>query len=153
PDQKIVVAGWTGAHIVLARYNVNGNLDATFGIDGLAMVSGGGISAVDVPAAVAVQGNGRIVVAGTADGPFGPLMAPFVSRFDPNGSIDLTFGASNNSLVFPNGVARQADGKILVAAESPNTVAAVERLLTDDPLPTASQRFVAQAYLDLLQRP
>ena len=28
----------------------------------------------------------------------------------------------------------------------------MNRLLTDDPLPTASQRFVAQAYLDLLQR-
>ena len=150
PDQKIVVAGWTGAHMVLARYDVNGNLDSTFGVDGLAMVSGGGLSAVDAPGAVAVQGNGRIVVAGTAFDRFGPLDA-FVSRFDPNGSMG-SFDFSDRTLVQPNGVAVQADGKILVAANN-NAAAVVVRLLTDDPQPTASQRFVAQAYLDLLQRP
>ena len=154
PDQKIVVAGGIGGNMVLARYDVNGNLDATFGVDGLAVMIGGGLTPGDFPAAVAVQGNGRIVVAGTLHiRDFG--RAPDVSRFNPNGSTDLTFNSSG-SLVMPNGVAVQADGKILVAASSgisPNTVAAVERLLTDDPLPTASQRFVAQAYLDLLQRP
>ena len=139
-----MVAGLTSdVETDLFRYNVNGNLDATFGTGGRARCG-----LLFNPSALAVQADGRIIVSSTANVTYPP---PFVIRFDPNGALDASFGtggvANISGITGPEHTALQSDGKILLAA-----MPGVARLLTNDPLPSASQRFVAQAYLDLLNR-
>jgi uncharacterized delta-60 repeat protein len=69
PDGKIVVAGYTAAvnsPTAVARLNSNGSPDGTFGTAGKVTVSFG--AAAMFGNAVALQGNGRIVVAGQRAG-------------------------------------------------------------------------------------
>ena len=63
PDGKIVIAGYTQADedVAVVRLNANGSLDATFGTAGKAKVDFG---VATFGNAVALQKNGRIVVAG-----------------------------------------------------------------------------------------
>jgi uncharacterized delta-60 repeat protein len=67
PDGKIVVAGYTQADedVAVARINANGSLDAAFGAAGKATVDFG---AATFGNAVALQPNGRVVVAGQRTG-------------------------------------------------------------------------------------
>lgn len=66
-DGKLVVVGWTYSPVsasgaAIARYNTNGSLDTSFGTDGtLVLGVGDGY-------AVAMQSDGKIVVAGHASG-------------------------------------------------------------------------------------
>jgi uncharacterized delta-60 repeat protein len=153
PDGKVLVAcpaANFGDKLALLRFDANGNLDPTFGVNGSIFLL------TSVSHALALQASGRILLSGDDS----QEVAPFVDRFDPNGTQDATFDATEaigfHALVFfPRGMAVQPDGEILVAATSGgsgNANALVTRLLTDNPLPSPSQRFVAQAYLDLLQR-
>jgi len=128
PDGKILGAGTysnSGAGtspIAVARLNLNGSLDTTFAGDGVA--NDPIFSAI--PRDIALQTNGKIVVAGTqiGGGIFGNDV--LVLRFNPNGTPDTTFGGdgrvqSNEDLTFQdaddlgNGVALAPDGKIAVA--------------------------------------
>ena len=114
-DGKIVAvgrAGGTGFRFALARYNPDGSLDMSF--------SGGGFETTDFGAgddeatAVALQGNGKIVVVGVAGGGDFAL-----ARYNPNGSLDTSFsGDGKQTTDFgaddeANGVALQGDGKIV----------------------------------------
>ena len=70
PDGKIVVAGvfqcqWQ-PDFALARYLPNGTLDATFGGDGTVLTDFGSGSE-DYANALAIQPDGKIVVAGYSD--------------------------------------------------------------------------------------
>ncbi len=67
PDGKIVVAGYTQADevVAVARINASGSLDTTFGAAGKATVDFG---VATFGNAVALQPNGRIVVAGQQTG-------------------------------------------------------------------------------------
>jgi uncharacterized delta-60 repeat protein len=139
----------------LARLNTNGTADTTFGTNGL--VSTGGIG--DTIVGIVVQPDGRIVAAGSS----GSQIA--VARYNPNGSLDTTYGTggrvltSVGSIDIPSGVIVQPDSKIVVTSSSTvsspsaHVVIAVVRYLGDDRTGTQNQRFVAQVYLDLLQRP
>ncbi len=64
-DGKIVVGGTTfngtSEDFALARYNPNGSLDSTFGTGGKTTIA---LGANDFATAVAIQPDGRIVVAG-----------------------------------------------------------------------------------------
>jgi uncharacterized delta-60 repeat protein len=130
PDGKIVVAGEAlqGPNIAsgernfaLARYNVDGTLDRTFGGDGKVTTDFGSGSEDDVINALVLQPNGNIVVAGYSTVSGGRDFA--LARYNTDGGLDKTFG--NDGLVttdFNNGVvetahaiALQADGKIVVA--------------------------------------
>lgn len=65
PDGKIVVVGYaTNNNFALARYNSDGSLDATFGINGKMTTHVGTPGSTDVAKSVAIQQDGRIVVAG-----------------------------------------------------------------------------------------
>jgi competence ComEA-like helix-hairpin-helix protein len=71
PDGKIVAGGQTGQSeamsniaFALARFNGNGSLDTTFDTDGLVTTSIGGIQ--DQASAVALQTDGKIVLAGSS---------------------------------------------------------------------------------------
>ncbi|HEV2905948.1 MAG TPA: hypothetical protein VGZ50_01310, partial [Actinomycetota bacterium] len=91
-DGKIVAVGTVHVPSAttdfgLARYTTNGSLDTTFDGDGKLTTD---IGVSDSAAAVALQGDGKIVAAGSAsmsgDGEFA------LARYNTNGSLDTTFG-------------------------------------------------------------
>ncbi len=119
PDGEVVVAGHMAAdgvtpHVAVVRWTADGTLDASFGTGGVATYEG-------VPASeassVAVQDDGRIVVAGrAADNPVppGPAEGPgqlgadtdwtwALLRLTDDGALDPSFG--------DGGVTRTAVGK------------------------------------------
>src|SRR5215472_5041824 len=125
-DGKLVVVGtsykqndFSTEDFVVTRYNTNGTLDNTFGVGGKVRTDFPGLAAV--ASAVVIQTDGKIVVAGGAFPLFTFLGNFEVVRYNPNGSLDRSFG--NGGIVttnFPEGsyassVALQADGKIIAA--------------------------------------
>ncbi len=97
-DNKIVVVGQTGTtpstDFALVRYTMAGALDTTFGANGKQTTDFSGKA--DVAYAVAIQGDGKIVVAGIADqGAVTSINNDFaLARYDANGALDATFGSS-----------------------------------------------------------
>lgn len=81
-DGKTVIAGSMDGNFLVARYTTAGSLDSTFDGDGFVLVN---LGATDSAHAVAIQADGRVVVAG-ASGGFA------VVRLNGNGSLDSTFG-------------------------------------------------------------
>lgn len=104
PDGKIVLAGFaqvggSNYDIALARLNVNGSLDTTFDGDGkLTLGIEIGATKDDRAFAVAVQPDGKIVVAGYVNSTTADDNDFVVLRFNPNGSLDLSF--SNGGMRF-----------------------------------------------------
>ncbi|HSQ18140.1 MAG TPA: VCBS domain-containing protein [Anaerolineales bacterium] len=92
PDNKFVVTGNSDEFFVLARYNEDGSLDESFDEDGLIMIDS--ILGKDV----AIQPNGKIIVAGTGD-PYTFYGNMEVHRYNPDGSLDTTFGESGRVVV------------------------------------------------------
>src|SRR5262249_39062750 len=93
-DGKIVVAGLavnagTDADLLLARYNPDGSLDDTFGTGGRVITPVAGYDVID---ALAVQPDGKLVIAGSTVGPAGSDTV--LGRYNPDGSLDSTFGGS-----------------------------------------------------------
>ena len=84
PDGRIVVGGSASGDFALVRYDQDGHLDPTFSGDGRATV--GFTDAQAGGRAIAIQPGGRIVAAGGTSGDFA------LARFDPDGSLDATFG-------------------------------------------------------------
>ena len=99
-DGKIVMAGGSGSDFVLARYNTDGSLDAGFGIGGL-VTRDVGAGSSDEARAVAIQADGKIVVAGnavvgrTSSNQFNFDFA--VARFNADGSPDRASAAAARS--------------------------------------------------------
>src|SRR6266568_5811537 len=126
PDGKLVVVGqtykhndYTGEDFAVARYNTDGTLDATFGVNGKVRTDFPGLAAV--ASSVVIQPDGKIVVAGGAFPNFTFLGDFKVVRYNSNGSLDTSFGDGGIvTTIFPEGsyafdVALQADGKIIAA--------------------------------------
>ena len=124
-------------NIALARYDANGTLDTSFGVGGVATAPMGALL-VGVKG-VALQPDGRVVVAGTA----GELIdASFVhhvtiARFLENGTIDRDFGLGGIiSKPFDpkadeaDAVAVQSNGKIVVVGYAGIPGLAGQSLLT-----------------------
>ena len=125
-DGKLVVVGQTYKNndfstedFAVARYNTDGTLDTTFGGRGKVRTDFPGLAAV--PSAVVIQPDGKIVVAGGAF-PLFTFAGNFeVVRYNPNGTLDRSFGSGGIvTTFFPQGsyafaVALQADGKIIAA--------------------------------------
>jgi uncharacterized delta-60 repeat protein len=120
-DGKVVVVGddeATPQHLLVARLNSNGSIDSSFN---------GGHPALGpadtVGRAVAIQSDGKVVVAGMATGSTAtdPTEGSgmIVERFTGNGQPDGGFGTSGVTVVATTGgladsVAIQSDGKIVV---------------------------------------
>lgn len=118
PDGQIVVVGIIQVELnlyrpTIARYKTDGSLDPTFGSNGRVFFSDVGLPTV------ALQPDGKIIVAGTIQKDFGLL------RFNSDGSPDTTFGNSGVTTVdfFSDpqkvdtvlSLALQPDGKIVAA--------------------------------------
>ncbi|WP_030689151.1 DUF11 domain-containing protein [Streptomyces globisporus] len=120
PDGKILAAGSGGAGYALLRYNADGSPDAGFGTAGrtsVAFPGDGGFAN-----AMALQQNGKIVLAGQADDPNSSEANDFgLVRFQPNGTVDTGFGGDGfvvtgfNDFDEARGVLVQPDGKIVAA--------------------------------------
>jgi len=120
---KIMVAGHTcsssntNCDFALARFNSNGTLDTTFSNDGKVTTNFVGD---DFGRAVAIQGNGKIVVAGRPS--FLNNCRFLLARYNTNGSLDTTFSGDGKVITnFPpgsscgaRGMKIQSDGKIVV---------------------------------------
>jgi uncharacterized delta-60 repeat protein len=127
-DGKIVAAGhsFTGNgpnDFAVIRYNANGSLDASFDGDGKVTTDFSGTN--DVGQSVALQPDGKIVVAGYSL--IGSNADIVVARYNSNGSLDTSFdgdGRVRTSVVpgsdYGSSVTIQPDGKILVAGNSFN---------------------------------
>ena len=109
PDGRIVVAGSaippgsSSRDVVVARYNANGVLDATFGTGGVKTLPFG--PADDIAYAIAVMPWGRLVVAGSARlsaSASGTALA--VAALEPNGSLDRSFGIDGQRMLALGGV-------------------------------------------------
>ncbi len=125
-DGKIVVAGYvidsSGDNFALARYNTNGSLDTSFDGDGIVTTDFG---FYDHGYAIALQPNGKIVVAGDVVNPItGSDFA--VARYNPDGSLDISFDSDGKVTTnfgytdFGYDIALQSDGKIVVAGSAYN---------------------------------
>lgn len=96
PDGRIVVAARinpvSGGDIGLLRYDADGGLDPTFGSGGIVVTSLGGPA--EDTAAVALQPDGKIVVAADTSADFGgpPSGDVLVLRYQPDGTLDAGFG-------------------------------------------------------------
>jgi len=125
-DGRLVVVGTTyrqndfsGEDFVVTRHNTDGTLDNTFGVGGKVRTDFPGLAAV--PSSVVIQPDGKIVVAGGAFPLFTFLGNFEVVRYNPNGSLDTSFGDGGIvTTIFPQGsyafdVALQSDGKIIAA--------------------------------------
>ena len=150
-DGKLVVVGtiyqdndFSDEDFAVARHNPDGTLDKTFGVGGKVQTDFPGLAAV--ASSVVVQPDGKIVVAGGAF-PLFTFAGDFkVARYNPDGSLDTSFGDGGIvTTTFPEGsyasdVALQADGKIIAAGtvfvdfnpgESSNTDFALARYNPD----------------------
>lgn len=138
PDGKIILAGYcdiaTDTYFCTLRLNVNGTLDSSFVGPGAAGTSsllphiGAG---TDVARAVALQADGRIVLAGVCL--IGGVKFNFcAARLHADGTVDANFvgpgGVGNGKFFVPvasdadeaNAVAVQPDGKIVLAGRCLN---------------------------------
>ncbi|PYK09460.1 MAG: hypothetical protein DME65_11915 [Verrucomicrobia bacterium] len=126
-DGKLVVAGTTYMNndfsdedFAIARYNTDGSLDASFGNNGRITTDFPGLAAVI--SAVVVQPDGKILVAGGAF-PLFTFAGDFkIARYNPDGSLDASFGIGGIvTTIFPGdgsyafALALQSDGKIIAA--------------------------------------
>jgi len=128
PDGKIVLAGDSRLQVAVVRLKANGTLDPTFDGDGRKTLSWGAIGRAT---AVVVAPNGKILLGGFS-GPEGGNIQ--VARLKPNGALDTTFATAGIATIdfggddFGEAMARQADGRILVAGRSTAAGAVVARL-------------------------
>lgn len=126
-DGKIVVAGYSNNgsdnDFAVVRYNADGSLDTSFGNTGK-VTTAVGVS-FDHGKCVALQSDGKIVVAGTSHlsnlgrGDFALV------RYNSDGSLDESFGNKGTVVTVLNGntssglsIALQNSGKIVVAGNS-----------------------------------
>jgi uncharacterized delta-60 repeat protein len=123
PDGAIVTAGYASVagnyDFALARHDRAGAPDPSFGAHGRVRTDIGAGS-YDVGRAVALQSDGRIVVAGGSDA--GGVAGFAVTRYDRHGALDTTFGVAGKVRTAIQGsayaVAVQPDGRIVAAGGS-----------------------------------
>jgi uncharacterized delta-60 repeat protein len=129
-DGKLVGAGVTplgdgqsGFAIGLVQWHAHGVIDTIFGVNGVAtsrslwpldLLPGPSVSAM------VVEPNGKITVAGGASN--GAIRHLLLARFNPEGTADLSFGASGYVSLAVDGAVHaliaQPDGRLVVAGET-----------------------------------
>jgi uncharacterized delta-60 repeat protein len=126
-DGRIVAAGNGRSAIsgfddfALARYNSNGSLDTSFDSDG--KVNTDFFGSLDQANALAIQSDGRIVVAGQSVN--SPAADFALARYNADGSLDASFGSAGKVTTdfFGNidsafGLTIQSDNRIVAAGSA-----------------------------------
>lgn len=132
-DGKILIAGTVFGSVqspvwdaFVVRLNADGTPDASFGTGGQTVIDFGG---TDWANRIAVQPDGKIVIAGSTAPDSEPLLPPYeppassvvVQRLNANGTADTTFGPGGRAVVAESGswtsagLAIQPDGKLVVS--------------------------------------
>ena len=123
-DDKVVVAGFAGnpsngsnRDFAVVRYNPDGSLDTSFDTDGTTTVD---FRPEDVATDIALQADGKIVVAGIASDPNAPssgfnVMA--VIRLKTDGTLDPTFDLDGKVTVGTGGNGVSAEGVVVQAED------------------------------------
>jgi uncharacterized delta-60 repeat protein len=118
PDGKVIVADQTS----LARYNIDGSIDSSFGTNGQILLSSLTLSPVNTVTALAMQPDGSIIVATGQDRSLlvtpSFLQQPALSRVNLDGSIDQGFSqnarlSSAGTSAGSNLLSVQPDGSII----------------------------------------
>jgi len=143
-DGKIVIAGQVTAgsvylnDIIVARYNANGSLDASFGSGGKVITD---LSDNDKAFVVKIQSDGKILVGGHSQ--VGNFLVWTLVRYNSDGSLDSGFGSGGVEVINPSlyggfitGLALQSDGQILISGNyqadgSPDHELGIARLNPD----------------------
>jgi uncharacterized delta-60 repeat protein len=121
-DSKILLVGavYPQGGMALMRLNADGTLDTTFGSNGqvLTTIRTSSVNfSGEVAKAVAVTSSGQVLVVGQDT----PSNTVLLARYNPNGSLDTTFGSggtATTAFATTTGVlamAQQPDGKFVVA--------------------------------------
>ena len=123
-DGKIVVLGSTDheptTDIVLIRYDENGSIDYSFGINGIVITDIK--SSMDIGKSIAIQRDGKLIV--SAFTYVGNDFFMTLLRYNTNGDLDPTFGKSGFVVTDINtkrgkmDLALQNDGKIILVGPS-----------------------------------
>jgi uncharacterized delta-60 repeat protein len=123
-DGKLVAAGYRDVggpgHLqgafALVRYDARGRLDTIFGAGTGTVTTAFGSEDARAYALVQ-QADGKLVAAGTSSSD--DLLAFALVRYEPDGSVDPSFGTGTGTVLTPGGaaydLAQQADGKLLAA--------------------------------------
>ena len=134
-DGKIIIVGGVSSsastsadateNSALVRFNVNGSIDNTFGLNGKVVMDFLNQNTQDEAFAVQIQQDNKIIVAGFVFSSTNQLLY-FIMRLNTNGSLDTTFGTegkitiafdSNDTKLYAMVV--QTDGKIIVGGNTP----------------------------------
>ena len=124
PDGKLVMAGYcsgAGMDFCAMRLNADGSLDATFNTTGtLLLPVGSVVNGNDTAAALALQPDGKFVLAGYCSN--GVNLDFCAVRLNSDGTLDTSFNSTGKLLLavgagddYATGVAVQSDGKLLLS--------------------------------------
>lgn len=130
PDGRILASGSANQRIGIARYLPNGALDSSFGTGGKALLG----APNDSGSVTAIQPDGKIVGVGYSPQAW-PQTPMFLFRTDSSGNPDATFGTNGFVAISgpstpnsPGGSFLQADGRIVLVANSGSTIFATRYL-------------------------
>lgn len=149
PDGKIIASGFANNaqaqvsfFVQLIRYNPDGSIDSSFGVNGITSIAPG---YSDAPFSLLIQPDNKILVGGQthlASNPSSGGEHSFVIRYNPDGTLDSTFGNGGiRIIIIPEtlsdailALALQPDGRIVAGATTDDTSYghfAIIRLLPD----------------------
>lgn len=143
PDGKILAAGSTndanyGEDYLIVKLNVDGSLDQSFGTGGIFKKHVGAYGKANEISQIAVDAQGRILIAGDANYLGGSYGDATIMRVLPNGTVDTNFadnGIFRKQLTVVNDyfkdVAVASDGSIYVAGNGTINLGAVVMKLND----------------------
>jgi uncharacterized delta-60 repeat protein len=153
PDGKILVCdqvtddGPSGSDFFVVRFDADGALDDTFSFDGSLAIDFDGGQGTDVCTAIALQSDGKILVAGYTSTTDATGEDFAVARINSDGTLDTTFGNGTGKTTIgfdldsgsgsdeATAIVVQADGNIVVAGTAATAGGgfdfAVVRMLTD----------------------
>jgi uncharacterized delta-60 repeat protein len=118
------INGTFGSDFLVARYRSDGTLDRSFGDGGKVTTEFGGFSVFSEGAAVVLQADGRLVVAGSAFGTDDAISVFALARYNKDGSLDTRFGDGGTvttdfgDFAQASGVTLQRDGEIVVVGST-----------------------------------
>lgn len=159
-SNKIIAAGYRSNGLdndfAVVRYNLNGAIDNTFDSDGI-VINSFGTGVDDIAYSVAIQADGRILVAGVTSNST-PDKDFIVTRLETNGATDGAFGGVGYRLIDfggdDYGYSIASQGANIIVGGSTGISLALVRLINSSPvLPLKIESFTAikQSYSVVLK--
>jgi uncharacterized delta-60 repeat protein len=121
-EDEIEIGSATFSESFIQRRNFDGTLDTTFGDNGEVQITNG-IDESTFVTSIALQKDGRVLVAGFSFPLSNETFSTFVTRLQSNGEVDTTFGnevsvvidRDTHEIGIPTEVFVQRDGKIILS--------------------------------------